>query len=252
MFADEADQVVAVDAITGKFKWQYKAETPEEYTLRGHAGVRVDDQLLYTGFSNGTLVALRKDTGSVAWSTSLKADADRFMDVDATPLVIGQTLYASSASGGVYAIDKMTGLVRWRTPFYDVSQPSSTGNVGGITTDGKLLFVSVAELGTYAIDFSGNIVWRVGAKGGGEPGSPIVVDDLLVYTLAEDGMFLAERRTGNTVEYFDPGDGVSAQPTITGDGRLFVMSNRGILYAFDLDDESSVTERLGEWFHGVF
>jgi outer membrane protein assembly factor BamB len=253
VFADEADQVVAVDAISGKFKWQYKSETPEEYTLRGHAGVRVDDQLLYTGFSNGTLVALRKDTGSVAWSTSLKADADRFMDVDATPLVIGQTLYASSASGGVYAVDKMTGLVRWRTPFYDVSQPSSTGNVGGIASDGKLLFVSVADLGTYAIDLAGNIVWRVGAYGGGEPGSPVVVDDLLIYTLAEEGLFLADRRSGVTLEYFDPGAGISAQPTVTGDGRLFVMSNRGILYAFDLDDEpDSIGVRVEEFFHGIF
>ena len=42
-------------------------------------------------------------------------------------------------------------------------------------------------------------------------------------------------KTGATLEYFQPGDGVSAQPTITSDGRLFVMSNRGILYAFDLD-----------------
>ena len=253
IFADEADQVVAVDAITGKFKWQYKAETPEEYTLRGHAGVRVDDQLLYTGFSNGALVALRKDTGSVAWSTSLKADADRFMDVDATPLIIGSTLYASSASGGVYAVDKMTGLIRWRTPFYDVSQPSSTGNVGGIATDGKLLYVSVADLGTYAIDFAGNIVWRVGAKGGGEPGSPVVVDDILIYTLADEGLFIANRRSGETIEYFDPGAGISAQPTVTADGRLFVMSNRGVLYAFDLDDEpESIGVRVTDWFHGIF
>jgi hypothetical protein len=75
----------------------------------------------------------------------------------------------------------------------------------------------------------------VGARGGGEPGTPIARDDLLIYTLASSGMFLADRRTGDTVEYFDPGDGVSAQPTITGDGRLYVMSNRAILYAFDLD-----------------
>ena len=45
VFSNEADQVVAVDAITGKFKWQYKAETPEEYTLRGHAGVTIDGDL---------------------------------------------------------------------------------------------------------------------------------------------------------------------------------------------------------------
>ncbi len=235
VFSNEADQVVAVDAITGKFKWQYKTETPEEYTLRGHAGVAVDGDLVYTGFSNGTLVALRRDNGSVAWSTSLKGDADRFMDVDATPLVLGNAVFASSSSGGVYALDKATGLVRWRVPFWDAAMPSSTGNVGGIASDGKLLYVSVADLGTYAIDFGGNVVWRVGARDGGEPAAPVVFSDLLVYSLAQDGMFIADRRTGQTLEYFDPGDGVSAQPTITGDGRLFVMSNRGILYAFDLD-----------------
>lgn len=235
IFSNEADQIVAVDAITGKFKWQYKTETPEEYTLRGHAGVAVDGDLVFTGFSNGTLAALRRDTGSVAWSTSLKADADRFMDVDATPLVIADKVYASSSSGGVYALDKATGLVRWRVPFWDARMPSSTGNVGGLATDGKMLYVSVADLGTYAIDLGGNVVWRVGAKGGGEPAAPVVFSELLVYSLAKDGMFIADRRTGETLEYFDPGDGVSAAPTITGDGRLFVMSNRGILYAFDLD-----------------
>ena len=112
---------------------------------------------------------------------------------------------------------------------------------------------SVADLGTYAIDFSGNIVWRVGAFGGGEPGSPVVVDDLLIYTLAEDGLFLADRKSGETLEYFDPGAGISAQPTVTSDGRLFVMSNRGILYAFDLDDEpESIGNRVEEYFHGIF
>ncbi len=235
VFANEADQVVAVDAISGKFKWQYKSETPEEYTLRGHAGVTIDGDLIYTGFSNGTLVALRRDTGSVAWSTSLKGDADRFMDVDATPIIREGVLYASSSSGGVYALDKTTGLVRWRLPFYDASMPSATGNVGGIASDDKAIYVSVADLGTYAIDLNGNVIWRVGARGGGEPAEPVVFGDMLVYSLASAGLFVADRKSGNTLEYFDPGDGVSAQPTITGDGRLFVMSNRGILYAFDLE-----------------
>lgn len=235
VFANEADQVVAVDSITGKFKWQYKGETPEEYTLRGHAGVTIESDLVYTGFSNGTMVALRKDTGSVAWSTSLKADADRFLDVDATPLVIKDRVYVASSSGGVYALDKTTGLVRWRLPFWDATMPSSNGNVGGIASDGKVLYASVADLGTYALDLEGNVLWRVGARRGGEPATPIVWNEVLVYALAKDGMFIADRRTGDTLEYFDPGDGISAQPTVTADGRIFVLSNRGIVYAFDLD-----------------
>ena len=57
----------------------------------------------------------------------------------------------------------------------------------------------------------------------------------MLYSLAGEGMFIADRKSGETLEYFQPGDGISAAPTVTGDGRLFVMSNRGVLYAFDLD-----------------
>jgi hypothetical protein len=148
---------------------------------------------------------------------------------------MGDRVYASSSSGGVYALDKTTGLVRWRVPFWDAAMPSNTGNVGGISTDGKVLYVSVADLGTYSIDLAGNVLWRVGARGGGEPAAPVVFRELLLYSLANDGMFVADRKTGATLEWFDPGDGISAAPTITSDGRLFVMSNRGILYSFDLD-----------------
>ena len=97
------------------------------------------------------------------------------------------------------------------------------------------LTYSVADLGTYAIDLEGNVLWRVGAKDGGEPAAPVVWNELVLYSLAHDGMFVADRRTGETLEYFDPGEGVSATPTVTADGRLFVMSNRGILYAFDVE-----------------
>src|SRR6185503_20143736 len=120
-------------------------------------------------------------------------------------------------------------------PFWDASQPSSTGNVGGLASDGKTLYVSVADLGAYAIDLSGNVVWRVGARGGGEPGAPVIFGELLLYSLAGEGLFIADRKTGETLEYFEPGDGISAAPTVTGNGQLFVMSNRGIVYAFDLD-----------------
>jgi outer membrane protein assembly factor BamB len=235
VFSNEADQVVALDGITGKFKWQYKGETPEEYTLRGHAGVALDGDLVFTGFSNGILVALRKDSGSVAWSTSLRAEADRFMDVDATPIVIKDRVYASSSSGGVYGLDKTTGLIRWRMPFWDAAQPGATGNVGGLASDGKSLYVSAADLGTYALDLEGNTLWRVGARGGGEPAQPVIWNDLLLYSLTNAGLFIADRKTGATLEYFDPGDGVSARPTVTGTGQLFVMSNLGVLYAFDLE-----------------
>ncbi|MEZ4363222.1 MAG: PQQ-binding-like beta-propeller repeat protein [Kofleriaceae bacterium] len=235
VFANEADQVIAVDALSGALKWSYKADAPEENTLRGHAGVVTDGELFYSGFANGNIVALRRDTGSVAWLQSLKGDATAFFDVDATPVVLGATVYVTSSSGGVYALDKTSGLVRWRTPLWDAALPSASGNIGGLSSDGTYLYVAVADLGLHALDLQGNIVWRVGANKGGEPATPVLSGDLVLYSLARDGLYLAERRSGAIVEYWNPGDGISASPAVTNDGRMFVISNRAILYAFDLD-----------------
>jgi len=225
LFSNEADQVYALDLETGAFRWQYKGETPEEYTLRGHAGVVYDDGLVFTGFSNGALVALRASSGSVAWLTSLKGDAERFVDVDATPVVDGDEVFASSSAGGVYAVDKVTGLVRWRAPIV---------GAGGIVVDGDRVYVAAAEEGIHALDRGGNIVWRQGTRGGGEPADPLIDGGYLIYTLSEDGVFIANKRTGEVVQYFQPGDGVSATPTVWKD-TLFVHSNGGILYALGVE-----------------
>ena len=230
VFANEADQVYALDAATGKFKWQYKAETPEEYTLRGHAGVRVAGDLVYTGFANGTVVALRLENGSVAWLTSIKGDADRFVDVDATPAVVGDSVCVTSSSGGAWALDGATGLVRWRTPL----DTNAVGAIGPLTSDGERLYVGVADTGIHALDLAGNILWRQGTRGGGEPGALVVSGDLLLYTLADAGLFIADKRTGQTYQYFDPGDGVTGEPVVSDEDQLFFVSNRGILYAMDL------------------
>ncbi len=233
VFTNEADQVYALDARTGEFRWQYKGETPEEYTLRGHSGATVDGDLVYTGFGSGTFVALRLGNGSVAWSTQLKGEDDRFVDVDATPVVVGDTIYVTSSSGGVWALDKTTGLVRWRMPLEGPTASAAQGAAGGLTSDGERLYVTAAELGIYALDLEGNILWRQGARGGGEPAAPVVVGDKVIYVMADAGLFIADKRTGALLQWFDPGDGVSAEPVIV-DDEAYVLSNRGVLYALDL------------------
>lgn len=227
VFSNEADLVFAVDANDGAFRWQYKGETPDEYTLRGHAGVAVSDGLVFTGFASGAMVALRLSTGSVAWLSSLKGDAERFIDVDGTPVVDGGWVYVTSSAGGVYALDKFTGQVRWRQPI--------TG-AGGLIVEGGRVYVAAAEEGVFALDREGEIVWRQGAHDGGEPAQPVLSGSYLMYSLSEDGMFIADKRTGKVYQYFNPGDGVSSPPTVEPRGdRLYMLSNRGILYALDVN-----------------
>jgi outer membrane protein assembly factor BamB len=225
LFSNDSDQVYALDQDKGTYRWQFKADVPEEYTLRGHAGVTVADDLALTGFANGTVVALRTATGSVAWMTSIKGKSDRFVDVDSRPVVDGDTVFVSSSAGGVHALDRTTGLIRWRL---------AVEGAGTITADRDRLFFAAADEGLFSTDANGNVFWRQGTRGGGEPADPVVSGDYVFFALSDDGMFVVDKRTGNVEQYFDPGFGISAKPAIDGD-MMYVLSNRGILYALNID-----------------
>ncbi len=223
-FSNDSDTVYALDVDTGKFRWQFKADMPEEFTLRGHAGVTVSGDLVITGFANGTVVALRKATGSVAWMTSIKGPDDTFVDVDSRPDVVGDTVFAASASGGVHALDRTTGLVRWRIP---------VEGAGTVVHDGDRLYFAAANQGLYSADLEGNVFWRQGVRGGGEPADPVVSGEYVIFALSADGVFIADKNTGKVHQYFDPGYGVSAPPAIHGD-MMYVLSNGGVLYALSV------------------
>jgi outer membrane protein assembly factor BamB len=225
LFSNDSDQVYALDRDKGTYRWQYKTDMPEEYTLRGHAGVALSGDLVITGFANGTVVALRTATGSVAWMTSLKGKSDQFVDVDSRPAVIGDTVFVASSSGGVHAVDRTTGLIRWQM---DVK------GAGTVVADGNRLYFAAADEGMYATDLGGNVFWRQGTRGGGEPADPLVTGDYVIYTLSEDGLFVVDKRTGVVREFFDPGYGISAAPVLD-DDMLYVMSNSGILYALNIE-----------------
>jgi outer membrane protein assembly factor BamB len=224
VFANEADQVYALDRDSGKFRWTYKSDTPEEFTLRGHAGVVVDGDLVFTGFASGTLVALRLATGSVAWLTSLKGEADRFVDVDTTPLVIGELVVAASSAGGIYGVDKATGLARFR---------SRIEGAGGLVSDGRVIYAAAADTGVMALDLAGNVIWRQGMRGGGDPSNPELAGGYLLVSLSDAGLYVLDKASGRVLQYFDPGNGISATPTVLRD-RLFLQSNGGFLYGLSL------------------
>ena len=224
LFSNEDDQVYALDRRSGKLRWKYKTNTPDDGTLRGHAGVAIDNEFVYAGFSDGNLVALRQSTGSVAWLVSLAAGEDKFLDVDATPVIAGDMVFTASSAGGLYAIDRVVGRVRWRLPI--------TG-VGAVAVDSSRLYAAAADEGVHALDFNGNLIWRQGTAGGGEPVALVVSGNYILYSLSIAGIFVANKASGETVQFFNPGNGVSSIPAIARDA-LFILSNGAVLYAMSL------------------
>jgi outer membrane protein assembly factor BamB len=225
IFSTDADHVIAVERETGKWRWQYDRETPEEFTVRGHGGVLLAGDRVFAGFSDGYLVALSADAGEVDWVRSLAGDETRFIDVNATPVLLGDAVVAASISGGLYALQAEDGTERWRLDVPGVSR---------LAVAGRSLYVAAADAGIYHIDERGRVIWRQGLARAGDPG-PLTIDgDLLFLPTSDAGMFVVDAPTGRLWQIFNPGAGVSAAATVL-DERLYVLANAGSLYALGVE-----------------
>jgi outer membrane protein assembly factor BamB len=224
--ATAADRVVALEAATGKWRWQYERDTPEGFTVHGYAGPRLLGDNLLAGFADGYFVALTAAAGEVVWAKSLATASDQFVDVDSTATMVGGFALVSSYSGGLYAIDPRDGTVRWRLGIQ---------GVGDVTAAGGRLYFVAPRLGLHAAESDGRIVWRQGLAAAGDLTQPLAVGRYLFVSGSRAGLFVIDRRTGNLLEIFNPGQGICAPATLDPSGaRLYILSNGGQLYALTI------------------
>lgn len=223
-FSTASDRVIALEAATGKWRWQYEREAPEGFTIHGHSAPRAQNGSVFAGFSDGYLVSLNGQSGEVMWAKSLAAATDQFVDVDATPAFAGELVIASSYSGGLYALRARDGDVRWRL------------NIEGASAirlaDGRL-YVAAPREGLAALTPDGTFLWRQGLAEAGDLTPPQVAGPYLIFSGCRAGLFIVERSSGRLLQLFNPGRGACAAPTIE-DKDLYILANSGSVYALTL------------------
>lgn len=225
-FASASDRVVALEAATGKWRWQYERETPDGFTIHGYGAPTLQGDQVLAGFADGYIVSLQAGTGEVVWAKSLAAASDQFVDVDSTPVVSGGTIYAASYSGGVYGLEAKGGAVRWRL---------ATEGAGQLSLIQGRLFFAAPRQGLHAVSSGGQILWRQGLAEAGDLTAPQALGRYLVFSGSRGGMFIVDSRDGDLLEVFNPGDGICASATLDpAGGRVYVLSNSGTLYALDV------------------
>jgi outer membrane protein assembly factor BamB len=225
-FTTANDRIVALEAASGKWRWQYERETPEGFTIHGHSGPRLHQGSVYVGFSDGFLVALQAATGQVLWARSLAAATEQFVDVDATPALYGDTVIASSYSGGLYALSERNGDIRWRRGIEGAS---------ALRIDDKRLYVAAPREGLAAFTPDGNVLWRQGLADAGDLTPPQSVGPYLVFSGSRAGLFIVDRASGRLLQLFNPGHGACAPATVGPDGHdLYLLANSGTVYALRL------------------
>ena len=121
--------VLALDAATGKLRWQYRRTMPQRLRTccyPTNRGVAAFDRHVYLGTLDGHLVALDRATGRVEWDVEVGSATDGY-SITGAPLafdgkiLIGVAGGEFSIRGYVDAYDAQSGARLWR--FYTVPGP---------------------------------------------------------------------------------------------------------------------------------
>ena len=117
--------VYALDARTGRLKWQYDPQAEGQFARRTccdavNRGVAVADGMVYVATLDGYLVALDAKTGKVSWKTDTIVDRSRSYAITGAPRVAGRNVVIGNGGaemgvrGYVTALDRRSGKLAWR------------------------------------------------------------------------------------------------------------------------------------------
>ncbi len=223
--------LVALEGDSGATRWRFDTQVPI-LTLRGTATPVFDADIVYAGFANGTVAAVRAENGEPLWEHRVmlpegRSELERMVDVDATPLVNGPIVYAVAYQGNVRALRRADGNMLWEQALSShLDMTEGYGQVYVVTDEGHLV----------AIDQStAEVAWRQEALARRDLSPPIAFSNYVAVGDAEgylhilaqsDGRFLGRRKVD--------GDGLRSRMAYA-DGTLFVLGNSGSLQAFEID-----------------
>ncbi len=223
LVATQNDTLLAVDQKTGSRLWRYRRDTSGGFSVRGAAGPKVRQGLVYTGFSDGAVVALGLEDGNLKWEKALSTPSKQFTDVDTTPVFDeAGRLFAASYKDGIYALEPDSGAIEWHTVRSGITNLVLRGNVlfaGGDQRIGALL------------GDTGRSVWSLDL-GTRIARTPVLARGMMIVPTTGPLVFV-DPATGRPRSYWNPGKGVSATP-LWSRSRLYVLSNLGYLYAMRL------------------
>jgi outer membrane protein assembly factor BamB len=222
----------SLDAKTGRALWTYKRPNTGSgvlWSLRGAATpvLSPDKKVLYAGFSDGTFVALKAETGDTIWERSFERPG-RFKDCDTTPVLSrdGKKIFLSVVDSELQALNSANGQTLWNLPLASHYSPLVNEEEGVLyysTNDNKFRKVSLQ---------SGNILWVMDLGNKGVASTPVVLDQkYLALTTTRFGLLVIDKDNGSIVHTNYLGQGILAPPAFR-NARLLLLSPKNDLMIF--------------------
>jgi outer membrane protein assembly factor BamB len=230
------DRVQAFAAATGDALWSYQAAAANT-TLFGQAAPAVADGIAVCAFGSGDLVALRADSGALAWSDSLASARGRSSLIDlsgirALPVIDNGRVYAIGGGGLLVELDVRSGRRLWER------------EVGGIQTPwlaGEWLYVQTLDQTLAAVNRQdGRVRWLLDLPRYDDPEKrrdplywmgPVMAGGKLVLGGSNQTAVSVDPVTGQQIGQIDLRDAIAVAP-IVASNTLLMVTDDGTLQAF--------------------
>ncbi len=230
------ERLVALSTTDGKQIWTYQASAASTIVL-GEPAPAYADGLVVAGFGSGDLVALRADTGALAWSDSLAAAQGRNSLADlsairAMPVIVNNIVYAIGVGGLLLALDLRSGRRLWEREAAGQNTPWVAGDWLFVLTldqqvaclnrtDGRVRWIS--QLARYEnVQRSRDPIYWTG---------PLLGGKYLYLAGSTEKLTAVDPMTGEVLGVMDLPADVSV-PLVAAGGKLFVVTDDSSLTAY--------------------
>ncbi|MEE4362057.1 MAG: outer membrane protein assembly factor BamB [Pseudomonadales bacterium] len=227
-------RLTALSRSDGSRLWSFDTQVPV-LSLRGTSAPVVQGPLVFAGFANGRVVALRSDEGQVLWEHVValptgRSELERIADVDSSPLPTGVGVFVGSYQGAVKGLRIADGNPQWERPLS--THEALAEGYGDI-------YVTDENGSLYALDqVSGAVDWQQDGLARRGVTGPAVVSAYVAVGDAEGYVHLFAQSDGRPIARLRVDSaGVRDTPLGVGD-RLVVLANDGrlVVYEFELRD----------------
>ncbi len=270
-------QVYAINASTGVQLWSYPTEPDNRIQFYADPVLSPDGQLIVGGYHH-VLYSLNPETGQLNWQ--FQQAKNRYVG---SPLVTEKGIYAPNADKTLYALDASGALLWtfetkgeiWGRPIasadgFSIYLPSldhtvyaidandgsliwSTGDLGGavigtpaLGEDGTL-YLGTLGSEVIALDSTdGTVRWRVSTEGWVWSGIALA-EGRLYFGDLNGNLYALQAADGNRVWQIksEQLDGPIVAAPLVHQGRLYVVTESGTLYAVDLEGRVQWSQTLG-------
>jgi outer membrane protein assembly factor BamB len=224
-------RVFGLDPADGSRKWVFDRGLPT-LSVRGNSSPLGAGGLVFIGYDDGSLVALRETDGLRVWE-QVVAEADgrtelaRMADIDGELQLEGDTLYAMSYHDKVMALSAPNGQPVWT---HDL------GGWSGVVVTPDNVIVTDKDGNIWALDrATGDPRWKQNVLENRQLTTPVVMGEYGVVGDLDGYLHWFKLETGDIVGRTRIGSAaVRGTPQMGADGVLYALTNEGELAAYRL------------------